>query len=123
MYPMAQWLRSDDDLSAVAAFVASLPKAKDATSVGGDATRGATLFANCAACHGVDAKGNQALGAPPLRGTSEWYLLTQLRNFKAGIRGGNPKNANAVMMRGMSAMLADEQAIRDVIAHIMTLDN
>lgn len=47
---------------------------------------GPTRFAICAACHGIDAKGNQALGAPDLtdnislHGSSSTDIQTVLRN-------------------------------------------
>jgi cytochrome c553 len=122
MRPMALWLRSDDDVKAVAAYVASLPRTKPAaTLVGGNATQGAALFAVCNACHGADGAGNQQLFAPPLRGATDWYLLKQLKNFKGGVRGFKPTDQNGIIMAGMAATLADEQAMKDVIAHIMTL--
>ena len=61
------------------------------------------------------------MNSPPLAGTSDWYLVTELEQYKQGIRGGNPANTNAVLMRGMSNMLPDDQAIRDVVAYIVTL--
>jgi cytochrome c oxidase subunit 2 len=125
MYPMAQWLRTDEDVTAVAAYIAGLPGVQPTPIVtGGDAEKGKTVFqAVCTTCHGPDATGNQSLNVPPLRNASDWYLLSSLQRFKKGIRGGIPQNSNAVMMRGMSATLADEQAIRDVIAYIMSLRN
>jgi cytochrome c oxidase subunit 2 len=124
MYPMSLSLRSDEDLQAVAAYVASLPEVKPVSLVtGGDPAKGATLYAVCGACHGPDGAGNQAMNAPRLAGTSDWYMLTSLEKYKAGIRGGNPGNPNSVLMRGMAAQLVDEQAMKDVIAHIMTLGN
>ena len=60
------------------------------------------------------------MNAPRLAGTSDWYLQSALERFKAGIRGSNPKNPNGIVMRGMSMMLADDQAILDVIAYIGT---
>ena len=62
------------------------------------------------------------MNSPRLDGASDWYLLSSLEKYKAGIRGGNPQNPNAVLMRGMAAQLPDEQAMKDVIAYIMTLD-
>jgi len=61
------------------------------------------------------------VNAPALAGASDWYLYEAPTKFKAGIRGSNPNDVNAVLMRGMSNMLADDQAIRDVVAHITTL--
>ena len=122
MYPMSQWLRQEADVQTGAAYVASLPAADPAPVLaGGDPARGATLYATCQACHGPDAKGNQAMNAPPLANASDWYLLSSLQKFKSGIRGGDPRNANAVLMRSFSNMLPDEQAMKDVIAYIESL--
>jgi cytochrome c oxidase subunit 2 len=121
MYPMSLSLRSDADIAAVATYVASLPRAKPPVTVEGDAAKGATSYKTCAACHGPEGNGNKALNAPSLIGSSDWYLVESLKKFKAGVRGGNAGNQPAVMMRGMALSLADDQAIRDVVAHIMTL--
>ena len=48
-------------------------------------------------------------------------MLTQLQHFKAGVRGTAPGDAQGALMRPMSMTLPDEQAMRDVIAFIMTL--
>jgi len=121
MYPMSLALKTDEDIQAVAKYVAGLPTARPAKTIEGDAAAGATYYATCAACHGADGAGNQAMNAPRLVGTSDWYLVEALRKYKAGIRGGNPANTNAVMMRGMALSLKDDQAIRDVVAHVLTL--
>jgi cytochrome c553 len=124
MRPMSRTLQSEEDVKLVAAYVASLPRARPAPSLeGGDAARGAGYYAVCTQCHGAAGEGNQALNAPPLRGLSDWYLASSLERYKAGIRGANPKNPNGILMRGMSMSLADEQAIRDVVAYIMTFEN
>ena len=54
---------------------------------------------------------------------SDWYYKVQLENFKAGIRGSNPEDATGMLMRPMSKTLADDQAVLDVIAYIMTFPN
>ncbi len=121
MHPMSRSLKSEEDTRAVAAYVASLsPNRPEPVVEGGDPNRGAPLFAVCAACHGPDGSGNQALNAPALNHASDWYLLSSLEKYKSGIRGSNPKNGNAVLMRGMAMQLADEQAMKDVVAYIMT---
>ncbi len=119
MYPMSQTLKTDEDMQAMAAYVASMPPHPAAATVtGGDATRGAKFYQVCAACHGVDGKGNQAVGSPQLTGQSDWYLLSSLQKYKTGIRGVYP---NAAIMRGMAATLPDEQAMKDVVAYIQSL--
>jgi len=74
------------------------------------------------ACHGADGKGQQPLNAPPLVHSNDWYLLTQLKKFKGSIRGGDPaKDPIGNQMVAMAGTLADEQAMRDVVAYIETL--
>jgi cytochrome c553 len=122
MRPMSMWLRGDEDVASVAAYVASLPKVSPApTLAGGNAEMGKQKYLPCVACHGMSGEGNQALNAPPLAGGSDWYQLTSLQKFKAGVRGTNPKDTTGMLMRPMSMTLADEQAMLDVIAYIATL--
>ncbi len=122
MRPMARMLRSDEELKAVSDFVSKLPATlPKPTLKGGDASAGKAAYATCTACHGADGKGNQALGAPDIRYTGDWYLLAQLKKFKAGHRGANPKDVKGMTMRPMAMGLADEQAMKDVVAYIMTL--
>jgi cytochrome c oxidase subunit 2 len=123
MAPMSRVLRSDADLSAVAAYIAGFPRhTPEPLLVGGDAARGKELFTvTCIACHGPDAMGNQQIGSPPLRFASDWYLYRSLEKFRAGIRGANPADTIGATMRPMAMTLPDEQAMRDVIAYIQTL--
>jgi len=121
MRPMALSLRNDEDIDAVANHVASLPATHPpATVEGGDATRGAAGYAVCASCHGQKGEGSQEQSAPPVAGMSDWYLLRSLHKFKDGVRGSDMNDMTAVMMRPMAMALADEQAMKDVIAYIAT---
>lgn len=125
MRPMSLWLDtkgdSDADRKAVSAYVASLPPADPEPTLAGDPERGQTLYAPCTACHGPQGKGNQALNAPSLVHSSDWYLVRSIEKYKAGVRGWNPEDGTAQVMRGMAMSLADEQAIMDVVAYIMSL--
>jgi len=103
-------------------FAALLLTMSSFASAEGDAAKGETLFAGCAGCHGADAKGNAALSAPRLAGQLEGYLVTQLKNFKAGIRGTAEGDAGGALMRPMASLLADDQAIEDVAAYLASLD-
>jgi cytochrome c553 len=124
MRPMALSLRSErgDDLVDVAAYVAALPSVKPAATLsGGDAARGATHYLVCQACHGAAGEGVVATNGPPVANQSDWYLLSSIQRFKSGVRGSNPADANGAVMRGMANILQDEQAMKDVIAHMTSL--
>lgn len=89
----------------------------------GDPARGETLYATCGACHGPNGEGMEALQAPALAGQESWYVIRQLQNFKAGIRGANPRDVYGMQMAPMAMILPDDQAIEDVAAYIETLDD
>ena len=54
-------------------------------------------------------------------GMSDWYLVTQLKNFRQGIRGTHPKDMFGPQMASMAAMLADDQAANDLVAYLNTI--
>jgi cytochrome c553 len=115
-------LSDEVDIKAVSDYVSKLkPSSVKATLEGGDAETGKTLYATCTACHQADGKGNEALGAPDIRYTGDWYLLKQLKKFKKGYRGTHKNDVKGMTMRPMAMSLVDEQAMKDVIAYIMTL--
>jgi cytochrome c oxidase subunit 2 len=120
MRPMALSLRTDADLKAVATYVASLPAARHAPVLDGNAEAGRALYATCMACHGPTGAGNETLEAPRLAGVDDWYLAAQLRKYKSGIRGGNQKDPEGSLMSSMAKTLPDEEAIRNVVAYIET---
>lgn len=87
----------------------------------GDALKGKELFTTCIACHGDNAQGIKKMNAPNLTSQDVWYLVRQLSNFKAGIRGTDATDTFGLQMATISKTLADEQSIYDVIAYIKTL--
>jgi cytochrome c oxidase cbb3-type subunit 3 len=85
MPPLGAALGSQDDVKNVANYVLSLSGSKH------DAIRaqaGQAKFALCAACHGSDGKGNQAVGAPNLtdkvwlHGSGEAAIMSMINNGK-----------------------------------------
>lgn len=122
MRPMARTLPLDGDIALVSAHVANMrPAANPVPAVKGSVVRGEELFKVCVSCHGPEAKGNQTVSAPPLVNSSDWYLVTQLKHFKEGIRGGNATvDPNGATMKGMAGTL-DEQGVNDVVYYIQTL--
>jgi cytochrome c553 len=122
MRPMSLTLRAESDVEAVAAYIARLPRVSPAPFVaGGDPARGEALYVTCGACHGVNGEGNQQLNGPALTNLDDWYLLEQMRKYRVGARGGDLANLNGILMRPMALALAGDQAMKDLVAYIMTL--
>jgi cytochrome c oxidase subunit 2 len=121
MAPMAATLADDAAIANVAAYITKLPDAPAAPTLRGNADRGRQRFATCAACHGADGRGIAATNAPRLKGMSDWYLATQLKNFRDGVRGAHAQDPYGAQMGLMSAMLADDATISDLVAYINTL--
>jgi cytochrome c553 len=122
MQPMARALDTDEKVDLVASYVAAMPPTHpEPVLEGGNPETGKIYFAVCVQCHGANAGGNIDQFGPPLAGASDWYLLTQLQNFKAGMRGTHPDDVTGAKMRPFSMTLPTEQAMKDVIAYIGTL--
>jgi cytochrome c553 len=122
MRPMSLTLKTDEDIAAVAAFVAAMPAVDPGpTLTGGDAERGKVLYGPCTACHGPIGEGNPQLNGPALNRAHDWYQVAQLKKFKDKIRGSKPEDQTGAMMVAMAGTLADEQAMIDVVAYIMTM--
>jgi cytochrome c oxidase cbb3-type subunit 3 len=85
MPPMAAAVGTSDDVRNVANYVLSLSSSPH-DSV--KAALGKSKFGACAACHGMDGKGNQALGAPNLtddiwlHGWGENAIVAMINNGK-----------------------------------------
>lgn len=121
MQPVGIRLRDEAAVDAAIAYVASFEPKPPPITVAGDAARGRILYETCASCHGPKGEGNQALGAPALADRTDWYLVTQLRNYKAGLRGNDDRDTKGAQMRAVATTLPDARAIDDVVAHINTL--
>ena len=121
MRPMALSITTDADVEAVAHYVENLPPVRHLSTLPGDPKAGATLYATCGACHGDNGAGNKDLGAPRIAGVDDWYLANELRKFRSGVRGTNPKDREGRLMRPMARTLADDDAIRNVVAYVETL--
>ena len=122
MAPMAATLVDDTAIDNVSAYIKTLPDNPAPATVKGNANNGQKLFTStCGVCHGPDGRGLQATNAPALNGMSDWYLVTQLKNFEQGVRGTHPQDMYGPQMALMAAILADSQATNDLVAYINTL--
>jgi cytochrome c oxidase cbb3-type subunit 3 len=85
MPPMAAAVGSPDDVKNVANYVLSLSNSPHDSL---RAQLGKSKFTACAACHGIDGKGNQAIGAPNLtddiwlHGWGEQAVINMINNGK-----------------------------------------
>jgi cytochrome c oxidase subunit 2 len=122
MAPMAKQLADDTAIANVVAYIGTFTPKKPAATVQGNVEAGKALYATCAACHGQKGEGNAQLNSPALAGQEGWYLVRQLDNYKKGLRGANPKDVYGMQMKPMAGTLTTDQAVKDVVAYIQTLN-
>ncbi|HEY3403094.1 MAG TPA: c-type cytochrome [Ohtaekwangia sp.] len=121
MAAMAKTLKDSVAVADVVAYINTLPDATLIASLSGDIKKGERTYQSvCGSCHGSGAKGNELMNAPRLSGTDDWYLKRQLVNFKNSVRGAHPDDKLGAQMVPMSALLADEEAVNNVIAYIVS---
>ena len=121
MRAMAMAVAQPDAVANLIAYIGTLPVAPAPTTVTGDIAAGKTAYAVCAACHGTQAEGNQALGGPRMAGLDDWYLVQQIENFKNNRRGYHASDIYGMQMKPMASTLATPQSINDVVAYINSL--
>ncbi|MBM88392.1 MAG: cytochrome-c oxidase [Gammaproteobacteria bacterium] len=122
MVPMAMTLADDAAIRNVAAYIESFPDTPAEPTVTGDIDNGRNIYQNnCAACHLDDGNGTWYTDAPGLAGMSDWYFVTQISNFGAGIRGLHPNDHYGEQMVSMATAMSDLSEIEDVAAYINTL--
>jgi len=123
MAAMAKGPQLDDEASLqnLAAYIATFPDEYPAPTVSGDVAAGKALYLVCAACHGANAEGIEAVAGPRLAGQNDWYMVSQIKKFKQGQRGYHNMDHGGRQMRPMVTTLVDDQAINDVVAYIATL--
>lgn len=121
MRPMAMTLANDQAIDDVVAYISTFEAKPAPATISGDTAKGKQTYALCATCHGPNGEGMETMNSPKLAGQEDWYLVTQLKNFKSGVRGAQPNDTYGMQMRPMAMTLADDQAILDVVAYINTL--
>lgn len=77
-----------------------------------DAARGKTLYAKCVQCHGQNGEGNEAMKAPKIAGQHDWYIISSINQFKAGVERKNPtmlpfiKNLSSTDIADLAAFIS-----------------
>jgi len=121
MGPVGMRLKAEGSIDAAVSFIGKLESKRPAATLTGDVAHGKKLYETCVGCHGARGEGNEKLNSPALAARSDWYLVTQLTNYRKGLRGADERDAYGAQMRAIVATLPDEKAITDVVAYINTL--
>ncbi len=87
----------------------------------GPTASGAEIFEQCQQCHGQKAEGNPLHHAPAIAGMPQWYLESQLKKFKSGVRGTHPGDQTGMLMRPIGMSLYNDGDIKTVSAHVAAL--
>lgn len=104
-------------------FVWNSPYAGIDASITPDAEAGGKTYNTlCIACHQADGRGNEALAAGNLNHLSKLYMERQLMYFRDGLRGAHPDDTTGKQMAAIAATLTTDQAITDVVAYILELN-
>ena len=120
MAPMAATLVDEAAIKNISAYIQTLPDQPAPHTINGDVEEGKDLYETCGKCHGKQAQGRWATNAPRMAGMSDWYLLTQLKNFKHGVRGSHNQDVRGHQMGLMVGSLNDEM-MKDIVAYINSL--
>lgn len=125
MQSVTQVFQGDDDITDVAAYLASLPAERAAAVATGpkvDLSVGRNYFNGiCSSCHGTDGRGNVALSAPRLAGQDAAYLMRQYAQFKSGQRGGDGADTYGQQMTSIVRALPDAATEQAVLAYAASL--
>jgi len=112
---------SDDEIKEVADWVTKTESTKAKPTIEGDIHLGQKLYQSCAVCHGESAEGNKVFGAPRLNGLNDWYLVTQLNNFRLGYRGTDKSDTYGQQMQAASSVVLSEKDAENLATYIYQL--
>ena len=91
------------------------------TLEGGSAERGAEMFRErCMECHRYNGRGESAFRSGQLIGLQDWYIVSQLKKFRDGVRGHNEDDLEGGKMHRVTERMTDESFL-DLAAHIAEL--
>ena len=119
MPPMAAALPGDSDITDVAHYVLSL---SGSPSNEVKAFNGKQKFAACAACHGLDGKGNKAIGAPNLtddywlHGWGEAAIVNIIKNGKTNVMPAQAPKLSADQIHVVAAYVLSMGGLPPVTA-------
>ena len=124
MAPMTVGLVDEQAIRDVTAYIGTLPDVPAPVTIDQDSVdtaNGKDIYdRNCAACHLDDASGTWYTDAPRLASMSDWYFVTQINNFRQGIRGLHREDDYGEQMVQMATAMSEDE-VADVAAYLNTL--
>mgnify|MGYP000217850777 CR=1 FL=1 len=117
---MAALARGLDDEAVAALSTTVAAMEPELLPPGPPSEAGAAAWAPCVACHGEDARGNEAMQAPSLLYQEPGYLRAQLKSYRDGLRGGEGDAPLALSMAAMAQGL-DDATIDALVDHVASL--
>ncbi len=119
---IASIFTDDEDINAVADFVASMERTAPQPTMEAKTGRGDKIYLQCVACHGELGEGNPDLSAPAIAGLDDWYIQDQLLKFRDGIRGAHEVDQSGAQMRAAVSALTDD-SVHELSVYVSTLRN
>lgn len=87
-----------------------------------DIAQGKAVYTGrCASCHGQQAEGMKAMGAPAIAGQEAWYLTRQLRHFQSGVRGADTDHVPGTQMAAIAKTLTSTAEVQAVTQYLSSL--
>lgn len=113
---------TDAQLEGLARQVAGMPRVTPAATIAADVSAGRELYSErCMECHRYNAEGELFFSSPPLVGLQDWYLASQIRKYKEGIRGVHPEDVNGQKMVFSSGFVESEDVLQSLVAYLLEL--
>jgi cytochrome c553 len=91
------------------------------TLKGGNPKRGAELYRDlCMECHRFNGRGELAFRSSQLIGLQDWYIVSQLRKYRDGLRGAEKEDLDGIKMLRITNQMTDASFL-DLSAHLAEL--
>ena len=110
-------VKTDLEVAYLANWFASQPPQPAIRTIQGDLQKGEELYQRrCASCHGNEGEGELQLISPSLTHLEGWYFYQQMRKFREGHRGYDPRDEGGRVMAASVQDLSDYD-LRNIIAY------
>ena len=78
------------------------------TFKGGNPKRGAELYRDlCMECHRFNGRGELAFRSSQPIGLQDWYIVSQLKKYRAGLRGAEKEDLDGIKMLRITNQMTD----------------